>query len=1730
MDVRTMNDRSPLDETPEPGVTPLQTLCEHLGLAPRYDDFWQRPQQLSDATLRTLLAAVGIDARDDEQARAALQRLKDEAAAQALPPMHVVDQTQPQPLALPFDWPAQVRWSLLCETGERFEGRADGDSPAPVPRAIHFPDGLPLGYHRLQLHHDGNTAVWGRTQLVVCPARCHSPAALDHGERWWGPTVQLYALRSERNWGMGDFTDLLQVIDLAGQQGAAFVGLNPLHALFPHEPQRASPYSPSTRSALNTLYLDIEAIAEFADCEAARERVRAADFRQRLQDLRDAPHVDYDGVAAAKHAILELLFAQFQAQHLTRNTARAALFRAFQRDGGAALRSHALFNALQAHFFAQDPNVWGWTRWPAAYQDIASPEVKAFAQEHLDRVEFFEYLQWQAEEQLQACARRAASQGLPLGLYRDVAVGVNEGGSETWAQPTLHALGLHVGAPPEDYHPAGQDWGLPPIVPSQLRAQAYRPFIDLLRANMRHAGALRLDHVMALRRLFWVPPGEGAKAGTYMQYPLDDLLRILALESRRHHCLVIGEDLGTVPPNFREELAAHGVLSYKPLYFERTNDGGFREPAQWPTHALAVVGTHDLPTLRAWWRGDDIETRTRFHLFATDDQRREQIVGRASDRVQLLMALEAEKLLPEGTSTNPGAIDDNDPGFTDAVYTLIGRSRSQLVGVQLEDVVQQLEQVNVPSTNEQQNPNWRVKLAVTLEALARDARWTSVTQVLRNTRPRGASSPAESTDVPPLASAIIPRATYRIQFHAGMRFADATRAIPYLHALGISHLYASPYLKARAGSTHGYDIVDHNALNPEVGSDDDWQRMCDALSERGMHQMLDVVPNHMGVLQADNAWWLDVLECGQASAHVCTFDIDWHPPAPELNGQVLLPVLGDHYGRVLEAGELQLQFDADSGELFLGYYDHRFPIDPQHYPQVFAAAPQPTLTDPDARDALLAVSSMVDAFGRLPLRDDPDALARAARQRDKGLLKQQLAKRFARHEWLRDWLAASLSTLNGKADDPHSFDALDALIRGQCYRLAFWRTAGDDVNYRRFFDVSTLAALRMERPEVFEATHRTVLRWLREGRLSGLRIDHPDGLCDPQGYFERLQAQHVRGLRDHGRAPRALYVAVEKILADHERFSEDWPVHGGTGYRFSNQVNGLFVDGRNDAAFDALYHAFIGRTLRFDEVLREAKLLIMGTSLASDLQVLTEALHRIAQRDRRTRDFTRNRLREALTEVAAGFPVYRTYIGEKPVSDIDRQHIDWAVAAAKRQSAAEEVSAIDFVREVMLHAPNETDPERRHAVLNFVYRWQQFTAPVLAKSMEDTAFYRYHRLVSLNDVGGDPRRFGLSVAAFHSTNQIRARFLPHTMLGTSTHDSKRSEDVRARVDVLSEVPGCWADAIQRWSAMNRPRAARAATHDAAEISRDDEYLLYQTLVGVWPLEPVTAESLADVRDRVQAYMLKAVREAKVQTSWINPNPDYEDTLARFIDQLLGTLEPNPFLKDLQSFVVPLSAFGCCNSLSQVLLKLTSPGVPDIYQGCELWNFSLVDPDNRRPVDLDALPAKLAQVQSLYTGGELPAATQHELLMDLQGGDRQGRLKLLMTWRLLALRARAPALFAHGGYQPLDVTGRCGDHAVAFLRSDDSGQVVALASRLLATLFHGEPDGFDASAWQGCWVTLPGDPDTRWCDALTGRAVTTTRDGELAKVHLVDAFMGWPFAVLVPAAWLPLGDLPAQPAP
>ncbi|MEO8124725.1 MAG: malto-oligosyltrehalose synthase, partial [Burkholderiales bacterium] len=773
--------------------------------------------------------------------------------------------------------------------------------------------------------------------------------------------------------------------------------------------------------------------------------------------------------------------------------------------------------------------------------------------------------------------------------------------------------------------------------------------------------------------------------------------------------------------------------------------------------------------------------------------------------------------------------------------------------------------------------------------------------------------------------AVIPRATYRVQLNADFRFTHAAAIVPWLAQFGISHLYCSPFLKARAGSRHGYDVVDHGALNPEIGTREELDALVATLHAHRMGMLIDLVPNHMGVLGGDNAWWLDVLENGRASAHAEYFDIDWASADPALAGRVLLPLLGDQYGLVLERGELQLRFAADSGRFTLHYFEHQLPIDPNSYAEILRRASDALGRQALSNEAMQTLSDLITRFDDLPRRDDADPDAIRRRQQDKTWLKRQLARIALAQPALTSAIDAEVERLNGKVGTRASFDALDVLIDAQAYRLAQWRVASDQINYRRFFDINDLAALRMERPEVFEATHALVLSLAASGAVDGMRIDHPDGLADPAAYFRRLQVRYAElaglDLADKPGEPLAakpLYVVIEKIVAPHESVPTDWAVHGTTGYRFANVVNGLLIDGAARSRLDRAWRAFVRDEAEdFDELAWRCRHAVMDGALAGELTVLSTALLRLARADRRTRDFTQNTLRRALADVVASFPVYRTYIVDKPSAQ-DRRFIDWAIGRARRRSLAADASVFDFLRRVLLGKALPGAPAGLAARYNaFARRLQQFTSPVAAKGIEDTAFYRHNRLISVNDVGGDPDDFGMSVAAFHAASADRAKNWPHTMLATSTHDAKRSEDVRARIDVISEMPAAWRLTVRRWSRMNRSH--KRTVDGTPAPSRNDEYLLYQTLVGSLPPGLLDDAMLAAYRERIAQAMLKSVREAKLVTSWFNPNEGYEAALQRFIDAVLERRESNLFLRDLLETTPLFAWYGALNSMTLVAI-------------------------------------------------------------------------------------------------------------------------------------------------------------------------------------------------------------------
>ena len=856
-----------------------------------------------------------------------------------------------------------------------------------------------------------------------------------------------------------------------------------------------------------------------------------------------------------------------------------------------------------------------------------------------------------------------------------------------------------------------------------------------------------------------------------------------------------------------------------------------------------------------------------------------------------------------------------------------------------------------------------------------------------------------------------PLSTYRLQLHSAFTFDDASAAARYIADLGISHVYSSPYLQAERGSMHGYDVIDHHTVNKELGGAAGHERFCTRLGELGLGQVLDIVPNHMAVDRENRMWW-DVLENGPSSRFASYFDIDWNSTEEKLRDKVLMPVLGDQYGRVLSRGEICVEREGSSFRVRYG--EQAFPVAPRTLAPLLTVA-----ADAAHSDTLrfLAVS-----FAQLPSPASTEREVQLSRYRDKTVLQGLLTRLCAEDVSTCRAIDKAIDALNANVD------ALDEMLNAQNFRLAFWRTSDQDLGYRRFFDVNSLIGLRMEREHVFEQTHELILHWLDKGVLDGVRVDHPDGLRDPRQYLERLRE----------RAPNA-WVVVEKILEPGEWLRPEWPVQGTSGYDFLNLCNGLLISPDGMRQLGAIYADFTRQIVDFHEMAFDKKVKISKESLASDVNRLAAIFVAICEANRDSRDYTRAEIRRAIRNVAACFTVYRTYVvaDSKEITDEDRARIAEAIDDAKRRKPEMDGGLFDFMQRVLsLEVLGDKEAE-------FVARFQQFTSPVMAKGVEDTTFYCFNRLASLNEVGSDPGRDGVSLAEFHAYNvQMQATF-PTTMLALSTHDTKRADDVRARLAVLSEMPARWAAKLKRWSRMN------AKFRSGAYPDANTEYFLYQTLLGAWPLTV----------DRAQAYMLKAMREAKQETSWMSNNQAYETALAKFID---AVMQDAPFMIEIEGFVARIKRDGQINSLAQTLLKCTAPGVPDLYQGGELWDHSLVDPDNRRPVDYD----ERRRIVATFAGQSPSDAAALAM-----GIFDDGSPKMWTIMQALHLRLERPTSFdASAQYTPLYAQGAKAEHVIAYIRSDD---VIAIAPRLPHRL---------ADNWSGTTLVLP---TGEWTDRMTG---------------------------------------------
>jgi (1->4)-alpha-D-glucan 1-alpha-D-glucosylmutase len=955
----------------------------------------------------------------------------------------------------------------------------------------------------------------------------------------------------------------------------------------------------------------------------------------------------------------------------------------------------------------------------------------------------------------------------------------------------------------------------------------------------------------------------------------------------------------------------------------------------------------------------------------------------------------------------------------------------------------------------------------------------------------------------------IPISTYRLQFNRSCTFADATRIVPYLHALGISDLYASSYLKAAPGSLHGYDLVDPTSLNPELGTEKDYAQLVETLKSVHMGQLLDIVPNHMGISKAYNAWWQDVLENGPASTYAKFFDIDWHPVKAELENKVLLPILGDLYGVVLENQEIRLAY-AD-GRFFVAYADHTLPLAPRTWVRILLHRLESLLgTLGQDHTHVQELQSIITALEHLPPRSELDPQRVAERYREQEIAKKRLARLLQERSDISRFVQENVDLFNGRRGDSKSFDLLDALLNDQAYRLAYWRVAAEEINYRRFFDINELAAIHMEEPVVFHEAHQLIFRLLKEGAVTGLRIDHVDGLYAPGDYLRQLQQWAKAELPSHG--PHPLFIVVEKILTRGETLPEDWPVYGTTGYEYLNALNHVFIDPTGQRTLDDVYALYRGQRIAYDDLGYECKRAIMRVSMASEINVLGHELNRLSEQDRRSRDFTLNSLIHTIREIIACFPVYRTYIteGPEPVSDRDQAYIRLAVAKAKRRNPMVNSLVFDFVRDLLLKHMDQRLPQSREALLRFVMKFQQTTSPVMAKGLEDTAFYLYNRLVSLNEVGGDPDQFGFPLPSFDKAMRERQARWPHSLSATSTHDTKRSEDVRARINILSEIPQVWKTQVSRWSSLNRKHKTEVEGELVPE--RNEEYLFYQTLLGVWPLGPVNDDDVGQLRERLQAYMMKALREGKVHTSWMNPNEVYEQAVMSFIASVLEQGKRNVFLQNVLAFQPMIAEFGLYNSLSQLMLKMTCPGVPDFYQGTELWDFSLVDPDNRRPVDF-ALRAQL--LSDLQKGCAAAGADRRPLARELLAARQDGRIKLYITMTALNYRKLHPELFQQGEYVPLATHGTKREHVYAYTRLHSNQAVVVVVPRLIAKLI---PDAktppIGAEVWGDTKLIVPSWREgSLYRNLFTGETLVTEAVGNDQSLPAGQVLSDFPAALL-----------------
>jgi (1->4)-alpha-D-glucan 1-alpha-D-glucosylmutase len=951
-----------------------------------------------------------------------------------------------------------------------------------------------------------------------------------------------------------------------------------------------------------------------------------------------------------------------------------------------------------------------------------------------------------------------------------------------------------------------------------------------------------------------------------------------------------------------------------------------------------------------------------------------------------------------------------------------------------------------------------------------------------------------------MAPSNIPLNCYRLQFNQGFTFFDSTEILDYLARLGTTTIYSSPILQSRTGSDHGYDVTDPARVDIELGGEQQFEVFHSELKKRGMGLLLDIVPNHMAA-SPENPWWMDVLENGPGSAYASYFDVDWHPPSRTFENKILLPILGTFYAEVLRKRELQLVFK--DGCFFVRYYESRFPVAPKSYLDILTHHREFLESKLGAKSPVLQeYLGIIVGLNALVPRQTLPVYAAGERRLQVAALKERLKELYNSDKTFREFLVANIKYFNGVRNKDESLRALDRLLSEQSYALSYWNGANAEINYRRFFNVAELIGVRVEDPAVFEATHSTIFRLIGSGGVTGLRIDHIDGLRDPLGYLQHIQSQAGVPAAPRKR-PGDLYVVVEKILSGTENLPSEWPVSGTTGYEFLNEVNRVFVHPLGVGKIARTYSRFIGKQWRYEDLLYQKKKLIMTSLLAVEMRYLGHQLSMLAQQDRYAREIPSAELGHAFSEVTLCLPVYRTYVRGMEAPAHARHYIKIAIAEARSRNPQIDAKCFDFVDAVLLgNDSEEVLPEQRESRLAFVLRWQQLTGAIEAKGFEDTLLYVYAPLLSLNDVGGDPRPYGLSTAEFDDFVRNRQQKWPYGLNSTATHDTKRGEDVRARINVLSELPGKWVTHLNRWARWNA--AKRRIVQGEVAPDRNEEIFIYQTLLGSWPLED---KEIPEFRKRLQEYVFKAGREAKVHTRWTRPNPEREKVVAQFVTAITRPDRRNHFFGDFLDFQKKISYFGMLNGLAQTLIKLTVPGAPEIYQGCELWDFRLVDPDNRRPVDYKLRTKFLAEIED--NSKQDPGRYLSDLLLNW----RDGRVKLYLTWALLNFRRRNPALFLDATFIPLKIAGKRANNVIAYARQSENEWVIVAAPKWLA--HDGAPmiQNRMRDFWGDTKILLPGNSPRQYRSILKDSVLHVKHHRGPASFNVSEIMDAFPVACL-----------------